>query len=101
MSNSNPHRNRKYWKLYMIVSVSGASILSVEILGTRVLAPFYGSSIFLWSALITVTLAALSAGYALGGRIADRRATMTGLGVILASGGILLTLVPLIKGTVI
>lgn len=85
----------------MIVSVSGASILSVEILGTRVLAPFYGSSIFLWSALITVTLAALSAGYALGGRIADRRATMSGLGVILASGGILLTLVPLIKGPVI
>ena len=101
MNNSNSNRNRKYWQLYLIVSVSGASILSVEILGTRVLAPFYGSSIFLWSALITVTLAALCAGYALGGRIADRKATMRGLGVILALGGILLTLVPLIKGPVI
>ena len=44
--------------LYLVVSVSGACILSLEILGTRVLGPFYGVSIYLWSALISITLAA-------------------------------------------
>src|SRR5689334_23859353 len=52
--------------------LSGASVLVLEILGTRVLAPYYGVSLFLWSTLIAVTLAALAAGYALGG---DRKST--------------------------
>ena len=58
--------------LYLAVFVSGASVLALEILGTRILGPFYGVSLFLWSALITVTLAALSVGYVVGGRLADR-----------------------------
>ncbi len=44
--------------LYVIVFVSGAAVLALEILGTRILGPFYGVSLFLWSALITVTLLA-------------------------------------------
>ncbi len=50
--------------LYVIVFTGGASVLAIEILGTRILGPFYGVSLFLWSALITVTLIALSIGYA-------------------------------------
>ena len=46
--------------LYVIVAVAGAAVLAIEILGTRVLGPFYGVSLFLWSALISVTLLALS-----------------------------------------
>ena len=57
--------------IYLAVTASGASVLAIEILGTRILGPFYGVSLFLWSALITVTLAALSLGYAIGGRWAD------------------------------
>ena len=49
----------KHKYLYLSISVSGASVLAIEILGTRILGPFYGVSLFLWSALITVTLAAL------------------------------------------
>jgi hypothetical protein len=58
--------------LYSVVFISGAAVLAIEILGTRILAPFYGVSLFLWSALIAVTLAALSVGYAVGGRLADK-----------------------------
>jgi len=46
--------------LYAVVAISGAAVLAIEMLGTRVLGPFYGVSLFLWSALISVTLAALS-----------------------------------------
>ena len=62
--------------LYVVVFLAGAAVLAIELLGTRILGPFYGVSLFLWSALITVTLIALSVGYALGGRWADKGPTM-------------------------
>ncbi len=79
---------RGHFPLYVIVFLSGAVVLAIEIVGTRVLGPFYGVSIFLWSALITVTLAALSVGYAVGGRWADRGPRYARLGVILAAAGL-------------
>jgi predicted membrane-bound spermidine synthase len=60
------------WLLLLTVFITGASILIVELIGTRVLAPFFGSGIYTWSALIAVTLAALALGYALGGKFADK-----------------------------
>jgi len=56
--------------IYITVFLTGAAILIIEILGTRVLAPFYGSTIFVWSSLITVTLGALALGYFAGGWLA-------------------------------
>ncbi len=87
--------------LYLIVSISGASILAIEILGTRVLGPFYGVSLFLWSALISVTLAALSVGYALGGRWADRGPRLARLALILGLAGAWMVLVPWIRKPVL
>jgi spermidine synthase len=87
--------------LYLIVTVSGASILAIEILGTRVLGPFYGVSIYLWSALISITLAALSVGYLIGGRRADAGAGWGSLGVMLGAAGIWVLLIPLMRSGVI
>ena len=81
-------------QLYLVVSVSGACVLAIEILGTRILGPFYGVSIFLWSALISVTLAALSLGYAIGGRWADRGPRASRLAFMLAGAGVWMLLVP-------
>ncbi len=58
--------------LYLTVFISGAAVLILEILGTRIIAPFYGSTIFVWSSLIVVTLGFLSLGYFFGGRLADK-----------------------------
>ncbi|HSG27133.1 MAG TPA: fused MFS/spermidine synthase [Candidatus Krumholzibacterium sp.] len=101
MGENAPGARTCHWCLYLIVSISGAAVLAVEILGTRILGPFYGVNLFLWSALITVTLSALSAGYVLGGRLADGKASMSRLAVILAVAGIWLILIPLMKGTVL
>ena len=87
--------------LYLIVSVSGAAVLAIEILGTRVLAPYYGSSLFLWSALISVTLAALSAGYAIGGWWADRGPRLARLGFLLAVAGAWMLIVPWLRRPVL
>jgi len=89
------------WVLYIVVSVSGAAVLAIEMLGTRLLGPFYGVSLFLWSALISVTLAALSVGYALGGRWADRGPRRSRLGWLLAGAGLWLLAVPWLQRPVL
>lgn len=58
--------------LYLAVFISGATILVIEILGTRILAPLFGTTIYVWSGLITVTLFSLATGYFWGGKLADR-----------------------------
>jgi spermidine synthase len=89
------------WFLYVVVFVSGATVLAIEILGTRILGPFYGVSLFLWSALITVTLVALSVGYAIGGRWADRGPTMMRVYYLLAGAGVWTLMIPWITDPVL
>lgn len=60
------------WGLLATVFVTGACVLIIELMGTRLLAPYFGSGIYTWSALIAITLAALALGYRVGGRLADR-----------------------------
>lgn len=72
--------------LQAVVLVSGAVLMSLEILGSRVLAPKYGSSVFVWGSLITTFLVALALGYAIGGKLADRRPSPSLLSAILAIG---------------
>jgi spermidine synthase len=81
-------------RLYTIVAVAGACVLVIEILGTRLLGPYYGTSLFLWSALISVTLAALSLGYAWGGRLADRAPRASALAWYLGLAGLWMLAVP-------
>jgi len=80
--------------LNVIVFICGAAVLAIEILGTRILGPFYGVSLFLWSALITVTLIALSAGYAIGGRWADKQPKFSRLYLIITGAGVWMLLIP-------
>ena len=56
----------------LAVFTSGGVLLAVEIAASRVLAPFFGNSLFVWGALIGVVLAGLSLGYWAGGALADR-----------------------------
>ena len=58
--------------LYLTVSITGAAVMMLELLGTRIIGPFYGVSLIVWSSLISVTLMALAIGYSIGGRLADR-----------------------------
>lgn len=83
--------------LYITVAICGAAVLALEILGTRILGPFYGVSLFLWSALITVTLAALSLGYLIGGYFADKNPSTKHFFYIIGIAGIWILFIPLIK----
>jgi spermidine synthase len=58
--------------LYAAAAIAGAAIMVIEILGAKMLAPYFGTSHFVWTAQIAVTLVALAAGYYAGGKLADR-----------------------------
>ena len=60
------------WYLLITAPATGAVVMALEILGSRLLAPVFGNSLFVWGALIGVILAAMSSGYAFGGWISDR-----------------------------
>ena len=58
--------------------------MSLELLGGRILAPWFGGSIYVWGSIITVFMLALSVGYLIGGRLSLRSPTLTKFGGILA-----------------
>lgn len=79
-----------------IVFVVGAASLGTEIAAARLLAPYFGASTIIWANTIATVLVALSAGYAIGGRLADRRGDLRGLCSIVLLASVLLAIVPFV-----
>ncbi|MFZ5503817.1 MAG: fused MFS/spermidine synthase [Pseudomonadota bacterium] len=87
--------------LIATAALCGALVMVIEVLGSRVIGPFFGVSLFVWTSLITVTMIALAAGYAIGGSLSDRKSSPDWLYGIIMLAGVLTILVPAIKGPVI
>jgi spermidine synthase len=83
------------WGIRFNVFVSGAVVMALELVGSRILAPVFGDSIYVWGALIGVVMASLSQGYYVGGRMADRQPNYGTFTMILISAGVLILLIPL------
>lgn len=87
--------------LRLVVFGSGAVLMGLEIVGSRVIAPFFGSSVFVWGGLISIFLAALSLGYYLGGTMADRWPRVTVLATLLMLAGVTILVLPLVSRPVL
>lgn len=83
--------------LYLTAGLTGALVMVVEILGARMIGPFFGVSLFVWTALISVTLLSLAGGYAFGGWLADRRPSPDWLFGLIGAAGVCVILVPWLK----
>src|SRR4051812_49629721 len=66
-------------RIEVLAAVVGAASLGAEIAAARLLAPYFGASTIVWANTIATVLVALSAGYWVGGRLADRDPTLRGL----------------------
>jgi predicted membrane-bound spermidine synthase len=80
--------------IYIVAFVTGAIVMSFEMLGSRYLNPYFGSGIYTWAALISTVLIALMAGYFLGGALADRTASPTVLALTVIVGSLYLLALP-------
>lgn len=96
---TSPPLLNRIW-LYCTVFLTGAAVMVIELLGTRLIAPFYGASLYVWTSVISVTLIALAVGYFVGGRWADR-SRKTGLALIIALSGLLTLLIPCVTAPVL
>jgi spermidine synthase len=69
--------------LELIVFLCGAVVMIFEILGSRILGPYFGTSIFVWTSLIGVVLGSLSLGYFIGGKISDKNPSVKVLSLVI------------------
>ncbi len=81
---------------YGFVGVTGGAIMMLEFAASRMLAPWFGTSTFVWGNIIGVVLIALSLGYYFGGRLADKQPQSFRLANIVLVAGIFSSCIPLL-----
>ena len=84
--------------LYAILFVSGGAVLALELLASRIMTPYFGVSLYIWTGILSITLVALALGYWLGGRLAARRTKGTARAERMAQ---LFVLMPAIAATAV
>ena len=90
-------RRLQGWLLILLVFVAGACSLAVELSASRLLAPYFGTSLFVWANLIGLILLYLTVGYYLGGRLADRYPRPAVLYLLTIIASLLIGLIPFIS----
>lgn len=87
----------KRYLLEVVVFLCGAIVMILEIVGARVLAPYLGTSIVVWTSLIGIILGSLSLGYWWGGKLADRKPSYRVFSLIIFLSGVFVALVTFSK----
>lgn len=93
--------SRRPRRLMLVVFFNGAVIMTIELVGSRIVAPFFGSSLYVWTAIIGTIMAALSVGYWYGGKLADKSPREDVLAKILTIGAAVLLITRLFQDFVL
>jgi predicted membrane-bound spermidine synthase len=81
---------------YFLSFLEGASVMSAELLGAKMLCPFFGTSLYVWSSVLAITLGGLAMGYFVGGLVSAKKNTERNLYYILLASALFLILMPLL-----
>jgi spermidine synthase len=84
-------------RIEVLAAVVGAASLGAEIAAARLLAPWFGASTIVWANTIATVLVALSAGYWIGGRLADYDPTLRGLSRVVLVAALMLAAIPFVS----
>ncbi|MDQ3062169.1 MAG: fused MFS/spermidine synthase, partial [Acidobacteriota bacterium] len=87
--------------LEITVFVCGALVMTYEIIGSRLLSPYLGASTYVWTSLIGIILGALSLGYWLGGKFADKHPDLKALASVIFLAGGLVSVTILLKDLIL
>jgi predicted membrane-bound spermidine synthase len=88
-------------KFYLFLSfLEGGAVMAVELLGAKMIAPFFGSSLYVWAAVLGVTLAGLASGYYAGGLLSKRETTHTNLMIVLLAASVCIIVMPMLAKVV-
>lgn len=83
--------------VYLVSLCEGAAVMSTELCGSKILSPFYGSSLYVWASVIAVTLGSLAGGYFFGGRLSEKGNQSNKLVLILLIAAVYMGCMPLIS----
>lgn len=86
----------KFFHLCLVSFVSGAVVMSMELILSRILTPIFGSSTYTWGSLIGLILTGLALGYFLGGKISDNDPKFRKICAIIFSAGLYIVFIPFI-----
>lgn len=89
------------YRYELIAFLTGAAVMILEIVGARLIAPVFGTSTYVWTAMIGVILGSLAIGYAVGGKMADRDDSARYLGRILFVAALLVLLMAIAQHSVL
>jgi spermidine synthase len=89
------------FSLLLLVFCAGVAVMGLEMTASQIIRPYFGSTISVWTSLIGLVMIFLTAGYYLGGALADRRPSRGMLGMLVLVAGVALLVVPLISNRVL
>jgi spermidine synthase len=85
---------QKTWFFYLLSFIEGGSVMAAELIGAKMLAPFFGSSLYVWSTVMAVTLGGLAMGYFCGGILSYKRKGKEVLYYVMFIAAVLVILMP-------
>ena len=94
-------RSLQGWLLILLVFIAGACSLAVELSASRLLAPYFGTSLFVWANLIGLILLYLTIGYYVGGLVADRYPRPGVLYLLTTAAAFLIGVIPFIASPIL
>src|ERR1041385_3859724 len=81
---------------YALSFLEGASVMAAELLGAKMLAPYFGSSLYVWSSVLGITLGGLALGYFAGGILSQKKNAERDLYAVLLASAIFLIAMPVL-----
>ena len=85
---------------YLLAFIEGACVMAAELLGAKMMAPFFGSSLYVWASILGITLGGLALGYFVGGVLSEKNNKERNLYFILLSSSVFLMTMPMLAKTV-